>query len=248
MKQKNFIFGTRAVTEAVKSGKDIDKVFIKKGIRNDLVLQLLPLLKSNGVPFQYVPIEKINRLTTGNHQGVLAYISPVKYQNIENLVPFWFENGENPLVLILDGITDVRNFGAIVRTAECAGVSAIVIPTKGGAQVNADAVKTSAGALHKVPVCRHDNLLKVVKYLKNTGFQTFGASEKAETIFTEADFTGPAAVIMGAEDYGISKELLAAADVWTKIPIFGEIESLNVSVAAGVMLYEVVKQRQKINL
>ncbi len=243
MKNKQLVFGTRAVIEAVNSDKDIDKVLIKRGLSNALVGELLTLLKSKHIQAQYVPIEKINSISTGNHQGVLAILSEIKYQNIEDLVPFWFENGVNPLILILDNITDVRNFGAIARTAECAGVSAIVIPAKGAAQINSDAVKTSAGALLKIPVCRHDSLLNIIKYLKNSGIQTVAATEKAEQTYLSADFSTPTALVLGAEDVGISKEILAASDVWTKIPIFGEIQSLNVSVAAGVILYEAVKQR-----
>ncbi len=243
MKNKQLIFGTRAVIEAVNSDKNVDKVLIKKGLPNSLISELLNLLKSRNVPFQFVPIEKINGISTGNHQGVLAFLSEIKYQNIEHLVPFWFESGVNPIVLVLDGITDVRNFGAIARTAECAGVSAIVVPDKGSAQINADAVKTSAGALLKIPVCRHDSLINVVKFLKNSGFATFAATEKAEKSYTKADFSAPLTLVLGSEDIGISKELLAVTDVWIKIPIFGEIQSLNVSVAAGIMLYEAVKQR-----
>ncbi len=212
-------------------------------MQNALSAELLPLLKARQIPFQFVPIQKINRISTGNHQGVLAYLSEIPYQKIEDLVPFWFESGKNPLIIITDGVTDVRNFGAIARSAECAGADALVTGIKGGAQINAFAVKSSAGALHKIPVCRQENLINTVKFLKNSGFQTVAANEKADTIYTSVDFTNPTAVIMGAEDRGISKELLAIADVWTKIPVLGEIESLNVSVAAGVMLYEAVKQR-----
>lgn len=237
------IFGIRAVIEAIKSGKDIESLFLQRGLTGGLMSELKTVLREYDIPSQVVPIEKLNRITAKNHQGAIAFISPITYQKIEDIIPLVFENGETPLILILDGITDVRNFGAIVRTAECAGVHAIVVPKKGSAQINPDAVKTSAGALYKVPICRHDNLLHVLRFLKDSGLQIVGCTEKTEDFIYKPDYTAPTAVIMGAEDEGISFDLMRNSDYLTKIPMMGEIESLNVSVSAGIILYEAVKQR-----
>jgi 23S rRNA (guanosine2251-2'-O)-methyltransferase len=237
------IFGIRAVIEAISSGKDIESLFLQKGISGELISELKTLLRQHDIPSQQVPIEKLNRITQKNHQGVIAFISPITYQKIEDLIPQIFESGEVPLILLLDGITDVRNFGAIARTAECCGAHAIVVPKKGSAQINPDAVKTSAGALYKIPVCRHDNLLTVLRFLKDSGIQIVACTEKTEDFIYKPDFTAPTAIIMGAEDEGISFELMRNADYLTKIPMVGTIESLNVSVSAGVILYEAVRQR-----
>jgi 23S rRNA (guanosine2251-2'-O)-methyltransferase len=239
----DMIFGIRAVIEAIQAGKEIDKVLIKKGLIGDLFKEMFDLIRIHQVPFQYVPIEKINRISRKNHQGVLAFISPVALQRIEDIIPTLYEDGKTPLVLVLDQVTDVRNFGAIVRSAECAGVHAIVIPDKGSARINADAVKTSAGALHLVPVCRTRSMKETVSYLKESGLKMVAATEKAQAVYTNADMTGPMAIIMGSEDTGIDPRLLAMADLQVKIPILGQIESLNVSVAAGLLIYEVVRQR-----
>ncbi len=243
MIKEDFVFGTRAVIEAIKTGKTIDKVLIKKGLKNDLVTELFQLVRENGISFQYVPVEKINRFTRKNHQGVLALLLPVEFDNIETVLPGIFERGETPLLLILDQITDVRNFGAIARSAECAGVQAIIIPEKGMARIGGDAVKTSAGAIHHLPICRVNNLEKTVLFLKESGIQIVAATEKSDKLYTEADFTAPTGVIMGSEDTGISGNLLRLADVQLKIPILGKIESLNVSVSAALMVYEAVRQR-----
>ncbi len=237
------IFGLRAVMEAVKSGKDLESVYVQKGLTGALFSELRNELKTADIPFQYVPIEKLNRLTLKNHQGVVAYTSPISYQQIENIIPLIFEKGEVPLILILDHITDVRNLGAIVRTAECSGVHAIVVPTKGSAQINPDTVKTSAGALYKIPVCRHDNLLATAKFLRECGLQLVACTEKTEDYLYKTDFTAPTAIILGSEEDGISFELIRNADYLAKIPLAGEISSLNVSVSAGVILYEAVRQR-----
>lgn len=239
----DMIFGIRAVIEAIQAGKEIDKVLIKKGLIGDLFKEMFDLIRIHQVPFQYVPIEKINRISRKNHQGVLAFISPIALQRIEDIIPTLYEEGKTPLVLLLDQVTDVRNFGAIVRSAECAGVDAIVIPDKGSARINADAVKTSAGALHLVPVCRTRSMKETVSYLKDSGLKMVAATEKSDEIYTNADLTGPMAIIMGSEDTGIDPRLLAMADQQVKIPILGKIESLNVSVAAGLLIYEVVRQR-----
>lgn len=244
MFEKNeMIFGARAVIEAIQAEKEIDKVLIKKDIQSDLSKELLAALKDTFIPVQRVPVERINRITKKNHQGVIAFISPITYQRTEDIVPFLFEQGKNPLLIMLDGLTDVRNFGAIARTCECAGVDAIIIPNKNSVSVNADAIKTSAGALHTLPVCREANLRNTIKFLKDSGFKIIAATEKGDYDYTKADYEGPTCIIMGAEDTGVSYDNLALCDEWVKIPMLGTIESLNVSVAAGVLIYEAIKQR-----
>ena len=243
MERNEYIFGIRAVMEAIEAGKDIDKVFIKKDLQGELVGELFDLIHEYEIVTQRVPIERINKITRKNHQGVVAILSAVTYHSLENLVPQIYEEGMLPFVVVLDGITDVRNFGAISRTCECVGANAIVIPEKGSVTVNADAVKTSAGALHYLPVCREKNVYSAVKFLKDNGYQIVAASEKAKISYTQADYTGPVAIVMGAEDTGISPEELRLCDTMVSIPQFGNIGSLNVSVAAGVMMYEVVRQR-----
>lgn len=244
MFEKNeMIFGARAVIEAIQAGKEIDKVLIKKDIQSDLSKELLAALKDTFIPVQRVPVERINRITKKNHQGVIAFISPITYQRTEDIVPFLFEQGKNPLLIMLDGLTDVRNFGAIARTCECAGVDAIIIPNKNSVSVNADAIKTSAGALHTLPVCREANLRNTIKFLKDSGFKIIAATEKGDYDYTKADYEGPTCIIMGAEDTGVSYDNLALCDEWVKIPMLRTIESLNVSVAAGVLIYEAIKQR-----
>lgn len=237
------IFGIRAVTEAILAGKELDKILIKKDIRSDLSKELLTALKGQTIPVQRVPIERINRITRKNHQGVVAFTSAITYQKTEDLVPFLFEQGKLPFFVMLDGITDVRNFGAISRTCECAAVDAIIIPSVGSASANADAIKTSAGALYKLPVCRENNLKKTLRFLKDSGFHIIAATEKGDYDYTEADYTNPLCMIMGAEDKGVSSDNLALCDEQVKIPMYGTIESLNVSVAAGILVYEAVKQR-----
>lgn len=244
MKQdKDFIFGIRAVIEAIKAGKQIDKLMIKAGLKGELFFELMKLVKDLQIPFQYVPNERINRVTMKNHQGVLAFISPIEFQNIENILPSIFEAGKTPLIVILDKVTDVRNFGAITRTAECANIDAIIIPEKGSAQISGDAVKTSAGALLKIPVCRVKNLSETIKYLQQSGIQLVAATEKASDFYYKVNFSIPTAILLGAEDRGVDMEYLKVADQMVKIPILGEIESLNVSVAASILMYEAVKQR-----
>lgn len=241
--KNEMIFGIRAVIEAIQAGKEIDKIIIKKDIQSELSKELLTVVKDMHIPIQRVPVERINRITKKNHQGVVAFISPIAYQSVEQLVPTLFEEGKNPLFIMLDGITDVRNFGAIARTCECAGVDAIIIPSKNSVSVNADAIKTSAGALHTIPVCRETNLTTTIKYLKACGFNIIAATEKGDYDYTKANYTLPTCIIMGAEDKGVAYEHLALCDEWIKIPLYGSIESLNVSVAAGVVIYEAIKQR-----
>jgi 23S rRNA (guanosine2251-2'-O)-methyltransferase len=237
------VFGIRAVIEAIRSGKEIESLYLQRGIGGGLVSELKTLLHENGIIAQQVPVEKLNRITQKNHQGVIAIISPIIYQKIENIIPGIFETGETPLILVLDGITDVRNMGAIARTAECAGVHAIVIPAKGSAQINADAIKTSAGALYKIPVCRHENFMHTVRFLQESGLQLVCCTEKTKDDIYNPDYTSPTAIIMGSEEDGIRNEIIRIADHLAKIPMFGEIESLNVSVSTGVILYEAIRQR-----
>lgn len=243
MNREDFVFGTRAIIEAIKNGKTIEKILIKKGLNNELFHELQALIKENNILTQSVPIEKINRVTRKNHQGVLAFISPIVFDDIENVLPGIYESGQDPLLLILDQITDVRNFGAIVRSAECAGVHAVIIPEKGMARIGADAVKTSAGALHHLPICKVNNLYKTIQFLIDSGIRVVAATEKGDTLYTESDFNCPVAIVMGSEDDGISQQILNLADEQLKIPILGKIESLNVSVAAALMIYEAVRQR-----
>ena len=242
-KQENFIFGIHAVLEAVHAGKDLDKVLVRRGAGSDLLKKLLGELSRLEIPAQQVPVEKLNRITGKNHQGVIAFLSEISYVDITTLLPSIFELGEDPLILLLDGVSDVRNFGAIARSAECAGVHAIVIPSSGSAAINADAIKTSAGALHRIPVCRHRDLLTVMRFLKDSGLRLFAATEKASDSMYATDMTGPAGLVLGSEDTGISPQLLKIADSWVSVPMKGTIASLNVSVAAGVILFEMLRQR-----
>lgn len=237
------VFGIRAVIEAIESGKQVDKVLMKKDLGGELARELLSVTREYNVPVQRVPVERINKVTRKNHQGVIAFMAAVDYYHVDDIVPALYDEGINPLVVVLDGVTDVRNFGAIARTCECAGVNCIVIPERNSVSVNADAVKTSAGALNYLPVCRERNLVKAVQYLRDSGFKVMGASEKTDLNYTKADFTGPVAIVLGAEDTGISTDVLKLCDTLVAIPEFGQINSLNVSVAGGIMIYEVVRLR-----
>jgi 23S rRNA (guanosine2251-2'-O)-methyltransferase len=240
---ESMIFGLRPIIEAIRAGKEIDRLFVQSGLKNELFAELMSLLKKHNIPFQYVPVEKLNRLTPKNHQGVVGYLSAIIFQKIQDLLPLIFEAGRTPLILILDRITDVRNFGAIARTAECSGVDAIIIPAKGAAQINADALKTSTGALHTIPVCKEENLKSVIEFLRESGLQVIACTEKASDMYYQQNYTLPVAIIMGSEENGVSPEYLKAADAHAKIPLLGQISSLNVSVATGVILYEIVRQR-----
>ena len=238
-----FIFGIRAIIEAIISGKDIEALYVQRGLTGQLYHELKETITEYELTAQFVPIEKLNRMTPKNHQGAVAVISPITYHKIENIIPEIYEKGEVPLILVLDSITDVRNMGALARTAECAGVHAIIIPAKGSAQINADAVKTSAGALYKIPVCRHENFVQTVRFLQESGLQLVCCTEKTNDYIYKPDYTAPTAIIMGSEEDGIRNDIIRIADHLAKIPMFGEIESLNVSVSAGVILYEAVRQR-----
>lgn len=242
--RNELIFGIRPVIEAIKAGKEIDKLFLQNGLApGEQIHELKSLLKLHNIQFQYVPIEKLNRLTRKNHQGVACFISHISYYSIEDVLPTIFESGKVPLLLILDRVTDVRNFGAIARTVYVSGADAIIIPNRGGAQVNADAIKTSAGALHKLTVCREHNLKDTIDYLKASGVQVLACTEKTNKMYYDIDFTIPTAIIMGSEEDGISPEYVKRSDAAVAIPMSGDLGSLNVSVAAGIILYEAVKQR-----
>jgi len=246
--EKDMIFGIRAVIEAVQAGKEIDKILMRREMTSELSRELFAALNGLQVPVQYVPLEKLNKMTMKNHQGVIAFISPVAYQRIEDIIPGIYEEGRLPFIVVLDGVTDVRNFGAIARTCECAGVDAIIIPTKGGASINADAVKTSAGALMTIPVCREANIGNVLKYLVSSGIKLIAASEKATKKYTDVSLSEPIAFIMGSEDEGVSSDYLRLCDEMVSIPMLGAIDSLNVSVAAGVLIYEAVRQRGNVDV
>jgi 23S rRNA (guanosine2251-2'-O)-methyltransferase len=242
---QEMVYGLRPLMEAIDAGKEIEKVLIRKGLEGKIFHQLLPLLKAHEIPYQLVPVEKLNRITRKNHQGVIASVSPVAFYKIEQLLPAIYESGRSPFVLILDKITDVRNFGAILRTAESAGVDAVLIPSKGAAQLNSGTVKSSAGAIFKVPICREHNLKEAIRLLKDSGLRIAAVSEKAEKIYFEENLTGPLALLMGSESEGISPEYLKLADTHVRIPMLGAIASLNVSVATAVLLYEVVRQHRQ---
>jgi 23S rRNA (guanosine2251-2'-O)-methyltransferase len=244
-KQKQeMLFGIRATMEAIKSGKEIEKVLIRKGLTGRLYQDLFDLIRDENVEYQFVPAEKINSLNQKNNQGVVTLVAPIAYQEVEDVVPQIMAEGRTPLILILDQITDVRNFGAIARSAECAGVDAIIIPFKNSAKITPDSIKTSAGALYQIPVCRVQNLKTLVRNLKKEGIRIVASTEKAENYYTDADLTLATAIIMGSEDTGIDEALLRLADEKVKVPILGQIESLNVSVAASLMVYEAVRQRK----
>lgn len=243
LEKNDYIYGIRAVIEAAEAGKEFDKVLISNTLQSALAPELMTALKSRGILIQKVPVEKIDRITRRNHQGILAILSAVSYCSLATLVPTLFEEGKTPLIVMLDGVTDVRNFGAIARTCECAGVDAMVIARRGGASVTADAMKTSAGALAYLPICRENSIINAVKFLRDCGFQIVAATEKSDIPYTRADFTLPTAIVMGAEDTGISEDVLRFSTARVAIPERGHISSLNVSVAAGVMIYEAVRQR-----
>lgn len=248
MEPTDYIYGLRAIIEAIREGRSIDKLFIKKDLQGELASELFALMRQHRIVAHRVPIERLNRITRKNHQGAIAMLSAVEYHNLGELVTTLYDDGILPFVVVLDGITDVRNFGAIARTAECCGVNGIVIAERGSVSVGADAIKTSAGALMSLPVCRERSLTSAVRFLKDSGFNVVAVSEKADINYTLADYTAPTALVMGAEDTGISPEIMQLCDTRVSIPMFGHIASLNVSVAAGVLMYEVVRQRLQADL
>lgn len=239
---ENIIFGIRPVLEAIESGKQIEKIYIKKGAEGQLLGELKEICRRSHVHIQEVPVEKLNRLTRGNHQGVVAQISAIGYVELADILD-GVPKDETSLIVVFDGVTDVRNFGAIARSAECAGAHGLIVPLKNSAPVNAEAMKTSAGALAKIPVCRVGSIRNTLKIMQQEGMQLVAATEKSNTVLYDADMTKPTVLIMGSEDTGISKEVLKMCDIELAIPIVGSIESLNVSAAAAVLLFEVVRQR-----
>ena len=237
------IFGIRAIIEAINSDETIDKVFLQKGERSELFSELESILNKKSINKSYVPVEKLNRLTKGNHQGAVAQISPIEFHDMETLVMNVKESGKTPLFLLLDQLSDVRNFGAIIRTAECTGVNGIIIQKKGGAPVNGDTIKTSAGAVFKIPICKVDHIKDAVFYMQASDIKVIAATEKTNDLLYDVSFKEPCAIIMGSEGRGINPSILKVVDAKAKLPLLGEIESLNVSVACGAFLYEVVRQR-----
>ncbi|MHA8099835.1 23S rRNA (guanosine(2251)-2'-O)-methyltransferase RlmB [Aquirufa aurantiipilula] len=237
---KEFVFGIQSVLETLRAGKEIDRLLVQRELGS---IEIFELAKEKGIQVQKVPIEKLNRITRKNHQGAIAFVSAIHYAKIDNVIADTFEKGQTPLILILDRITDVRNFGAIARTAECAGVHAIVIPSRGAAQINADAMKTSSGALNFLPVCREENLISTIEFLQNSGLKVVACTEKTKDSVYAKDFTEPTAIVLGSEEDGISDEIIRKADELAAIPQSGQVGSLNVSVAAGVIIYEALRQR-----
>ncbi len=243
MENSTQIFGIRAVIEAINAKKAIDKVFIQKGLKGELSHELESLIRKEGINTSYVPVEKLNRFTKSNHQGVVAQISPIAFYNLEDLVMQVTESGKTPLFLLLDQLSDVRNFGAIIRTAECTGVDGIIIQKSGSAPVNGDTIKTSAGAVFKIPICKVDHIKDALFLLQASGIKVIAATEKTDNTLFDVSFKEPCAIIMGSEGRGINPSVLKLVDTKAKLPLLGEIESLNVSVACGAFLYEAVRQR-----
>lgn len=228
--------------ETLRSGKEIERLFIQKDTG---ISEVQKLASELNIPYLRVPVEKLNRITRKNHQGVICFVSPIRYAPLHNVLTQVFEEGEIPLILMLDRVTDVRNFGGIARSAECAGVQGIVVPQRGGAQITSDAMKTSSGALNFISISRENSLTEAIQYLKDSGLQIVACTEKSDNVLYDVDFSLPTAVIMGSEEDGISKELLQLADARVKIPLMGRVGSLNVSAATAVVLYEAVRQRVK---
>lgn len=244
MKDDQQIFGIRAIIEAIQSGTVIDKVFIQKDVQGDLMKELMKVMKQKSINYSYVPVEKLNRLTSNNHQGAVATISPIGFIEIETLIENVIESGKKPFFLILDQLSDARNFGAIIRTAECTGVDGIIIQKQGSAPVNGDTVKTSAGAVFNIPICKVDHIKDAIFHLQASGIKTVAATEKTDQNIYDISLNEPVAIIMGSEDRGINPSVLKIVDEKAKLPMFGTIGSLNVSVACGAFLYETVRQRQ----
>ena len=237
------IFGTRAITENILAGNQVDKLLVQKGLSNPLLKELIRTARAHHIPVSQVPLEKLNRITRKNHQGAIAMMSSVTFASLDNVINEAYGRGDDPFLVILDRVTDVRNFGAIARSAECAGVHALIVPGRGSAAINSDAMKTSAGALGYLPVCREENLKTTLDYLKGSGIRVVACTEKTENLLIESDLKGPLAILMGSEEDGISPEYLKMCDLRGKIPMTGHIDSLNVSVSAAVAIYEVVRQR-----
>ncbi len=244
MKKENLIFGLHPVLEAVKSNKPIDKLYIQKGMASSKIDAILNDLDQEAVSVNYVPIEKLDRLIRSNHQGIIASISPISFKSLEEVVENLLETKKDPVFIILDQVSDVRNFGAILRTAECTGVDAVIIQKKGGAPVSGDTVKASAGAIFNLAICKVDHIKDAIFYLQGSGIKTIAATEKTSQTIYDTDLTGPLAIIMGSEGKGVSKSVLSLVDQSASLPVLGKINSLNVSVACGVFLYEMIRQRR----
>lgn len=240
---ERYVYGIYPVIEAIDSGKTIDKIYLQKGLHGANYKRIEERIKKYRIPFQWVPRDKLRSLTLKNHQGVFAFISPIEFHSIDDLIPILYEKGKNPLLLVLDKITDVRNFGAIVRTAECGGVDAVLIPSKGSTLISSDAIKASSGAILKVPICKELNLYKSLLILKNYGIQLVAATEKSSTTFYEVDFSVPIAIMIGNEHDGIDSSYLSLTEKQVKLPMLGKISSMNVSVVCGVLIYEALRSR-----
>ena len=248
MQKETCLYGLRAILEAIEANTSIDKVFLQKGLRGELFSQLEHRIRKNGINCSYVPIEKLNRLTPNNHQGAVAHISPISFYELDALVTAVKETKEHPLFLILDQLSDVRNFGAIIRTAECTGVDGIIIQKSGSAPINGDTIKTSAGAVFNIPICKVDHIKDAIFYFQASEIKVIAATEKTENSLYDIDFQNPTAIVMGSEGKGVSSSVLKLVDAKAKLPMFGTIASLNVSVACGAFLYEVVRQRPSSSL
>ncbi len=242
--KRNLIFGRHPVIDAIQSGKGIDKILLQQGVRGEFEKEIRKYCGELNIPLQYVPKEKLNKINSGNHQGIMAYLSILEYYKIEDVLPMVYEKSEVPLILILDGVTDVRNFGAIARSAECMGAHAIVIGTKGAAQINAEAYKTSAGAISIIPVCREKSIAAAINFLQLSGLKIMASSLKADKQIDKVDFDLPCAIVIGSEDHGVSSTIMKKADEVFIIPQHGKTDSFNVSVATGIILYEIQRQRQ----
>jgi 23S rRNA (guanosine2251-2'-O)-methyltransferase len=239
----DLIFGIRPIQEALASAKSLEKILVRKGAQNQIIQEIIDMARRARVPIQVVPEEKLNRLTRKNHQGVIGFLSPIEFHSLSAVITDLFERGESPFLVVLDGVTDVRNFGAIVRSVECLGAHSVIVPIKGAARMGDDAMKTSAGALFKVPVCREPKLDNTITYLKQSGLHIVACTEKGTQSAYDMKLEGPVALVMGSEDEGISPEVLAQCDQMVYIPMIGEIGSLNVSVATGIMLSEIARRR-----
>lgn len=248
MQKETKLYGLRAILEAIEADKSIDKIFLQKGLRGELFAELEKKIRKKGLNFSYVPVEKLNRLTPSNHQGAVAQISPISFYDLDALVTAVKETKKHPLFLVLDQLSDVRNFRAIIRTAECTGVDGIIIQKKGSAPINGDTIKTSAGAVFNIPICKVDHIKDALYYFQASDIKIIAATEKTENSLYITDFTKGCAIVMGSEGKGISPSVLKIVDAKAKLPMFGNIASLNVSVACGVFLYEAVRQRQSSDL
>lgn len=244
MKNNTNIYGTRAIIEAIKAGEALNKVYLQKGLNNPLSKELEGLIQAQGISVSYVPVEKLNKLSHQNHQGAVAQVSPIGFKDFETIVNSILAQDRSSLFLLLDQLSDVRNFGAIIRTAECTGVDAIIVPKTGSAPITQDTIKTSAGAVFNIPICKVDHIKDALFYLQGSGVQAVAATEKTDHTLYDINFKTPTALIMGSEDRGVSSSVLKLVDKKAKLPLLGSIESLNVSVACGAFLYEIVRQRQ----